>query len=298
MEHLPQIKLSDRKLGRGLSALLGDNKIKSSILNIQDDDKVEKIDINLIVTSSFQPRNYFDENELQDLANSIMEHGVLQPIITRKTADNKYEIIAGERRYRASLIAKLKQIPTIIRKISNQQALEIAIIENIQRADLSVTEEAEGYKKLIDDFAYTQDFIAKKVGKSRSHIANLLRLLTLPQAVRNFLDEKKISMGHARAIINSSNPLELVKKIIENNLNVRDVENLVREEKNVASPVLMRSESKVKFINNQHLSNLESKFSEIFGLESKIYFNAIKNSGKLTIKFNEIEEIEEIIKKY
>lgn len=306
----PAFKITDKKLGRGLSALLGENKIQSNILNTNNEniEKIEKINLNKITIGNYQPRTNFDESELIELANSIKEHGVIQPIIVRKNNDDTYQIIAGERRFRASKIANLKEIPAIIKKFSNQDALEIAIIENIQRTDLSVTEEALGYQKLIEEFSYTQEKIAQKVAKSRSHITNLLRLLNLPQKVRDLLDAKLISMGHARAIINSSNPTKIAEKIVNENLNVRQTEDLVRNEKimdndlNNAnnfldSPVSIRTESKIKFVNNDYLNNLEKEFLKTLGVECKILFNPIKNSGKITIKFDEIETIKDILAK-
>ena len=225
------VKFNEKKLGRGLSALLGESKVKSPLFSPENQDAVEKISLKKIRAGVYQPRQNFEETELQDLADSIKEHGVIQPIILRKTEDDFYEIIAGERRFRASKIANLTEIPAIVRKFSDNDALEIAIIENVQRSDLSPTEEARGYQRLMKEFSYTQEIVAKKVGKSRAHIANLLRLLTLPEKVREYLDSKQISMGHARAIINSINPEELAKKIIAKGLNVRDAEEIVRDEK-------------------------------------------------------------------
>lgn len=306
----PAFKITDKKLGRGLSALLGENKIQSNILNTNNEniEKVEKINLNKITIGNYQPRTNFDETELVELANSIKEHGVIQPIIVRKNNDDTYQIIAGERRFRASQIANLREIPAIVKKFSNQDALEIAIIENIQRTDLSVTEEASGYQKLIEEFSYTQDQIAQKVGKSRSHITNLLRLLNLPQKVRDLLDAKLISMGHARAIINAEDPSRLADIIINENLNVRQAEDLARHQKITNnkindleavqdSPVSIRTESRIKFVNNDYLSNLEKEFLKVLGVECKILFNPLKNSGKITIKFEEIETIKDILAK-
>ena len=306
----PAFKITDKKLGRGLSALLGENKIQSNILNTNNEniEKIEKINLNKITIGNYQPRTNFDETELVELANSIKEHGVIQPIIVRKNNDDTYQIIAGERRFRASQIANLREIPAIVKKFSNQDALEIAIIENIQRTDLSVTEEASGYQKLIEEFSYTQDQIAQKVGKSRSHITNLLRLLNLPQKVRDLLDAKLISMGHARAIINAEDPSRLADIIINENLNVRQAEDLARHQKITNnkindleaiqdSPVSIRTESRIKFVNNDYLSNLEKEFLKVLGVECKILFNPLKNSGKITIKFEEIETIKDILAK-
>lgn len=291
-------KFSDKKLGRGLSALLGESKIKSPLFSFENQDAVEKISLKKIRAGIYQPRQNFEETELQDLADSIKEHGVIQPIILRKTDEDFYEIIAGERRFRASKIANLTEIPAIVRKFSDNDALEIAIIENVQRSDLSPTEEARGYQRLIKEFSYTQEIVAKKVGKSRAHIANLLRLLTLPEKVREYLDSKQISMGHARAIINSINPEELAKKIIAKGLNVRDAEEIVRDEKiekAKRTPVLIRTESRIKFINSEHLVALENQISELCGMECKISYNGFKGVGKIIMKFDEIEKISQLI---
>ena len=174
----------------------------------------------------------------------------------------------------------------------------MAIIENIQRSDLSLIEEAFGYKQLIEEFSYAQDQVAKRVGKSRSHIANLLRLLTLPQSVRDSLDQKLISMGHARAIINSNDPEKLAKKAIAEALTVRHIEDLVRDEKiekirNI--PVLVMTESKIKFVNSEHLGGLENKLSDLIGMESKISYNSFRNSGKISIKFNDFEKVQRLL---
>ena len=291
-------KFSDKKLGRGLSALLGESKVKSPLFNPENQDTVEKISLKKIRAGVYQPRQNFEETELQDLADSIKEHGVIQPIILRKTDEDFYEIIAGERRFRASKIANLTEIPAIVRKFSDNDALEIAIIENVQRSDLSPTEEARGYQRLMKEFSYTQEIVAKKVGKSRAHIANLLRLLTLPEKVREYLDSKQISMGHARAIINSINPEELAKKIIAKGLNVRDAEEIVRDEKiekAKRTPVLIRTESRIKFINSEHLVALENQISELCGMECKISYNGFKGVGKIIMKFDEIEKISQLI---
>ena len=291
-------KFSDKKLGRGLSALLGESRVKSPLFNPENQDAVEKISLKKIRAGVYQPRQNFEETELQDLADSIKEHGVIQPIILRKTDEDFYEIIAGERRFRASKIANLTEIPAIVRKFSDNDALEIAIIENVQRSDLSPTEEARGYQRLMKEFSYTQEIVAKKVGKSRAHIANLLRLLTLPEKVREYLDSKQISMGHARAIINSINPEELAKKIIAKGLNVRDAEEIVRDEKiekAKRTPVLVRTESRIKFINSEHLVALENQISELCGMECKISYNGFKGVGKIIMKFDEIEKISQLI---
>lgn len=293
----------EKKLGRGLSALLGDSKSKNEPLPISNatNSMIESVSLSKIIAGIYQPRQNFDQNELNELANSIKENGLIQPIILRKSSDDDlYEIIAGERRFRAAKLAGLDKIPAIIKKINNHEALELAIIENVQRTDLSLIEEASGYKQLISEFSYTQEQIAKKLGKSRSHVTNLLRLLTLPKTVQDLLDKKLISMGHARAIINSNNPEKLAKKTVSESLTVRQVEDLVRDEKiekikNI--PLLVRTESKIRFVNTQHLSALENRLSAAIEMEAKISYNSFKNSGKILIKFDEFDKVQQLIEK-
>ncbi len=297
--------VQEKRLGKGLSALLGESKSKKPediASEFKDSvDIIKLVPLNRIRAGVYQPRRYFNQTEIEELADSIRENGLIQPIVLRKAGEEEdYEIIAGERRFRASQVAGLENIPAIVKKINNHEALELAIIENVQRSDLSLIEEAEGYKQLIQEFAYTQDQIAKRLGKSRSHITNLLRLLTLPEVVRNYLDQKLISMGHARAIINSNNPEKLASRIVNDSLSVRDVENLVRDEKvekAQITPAFVRTESQVKFINSEYVNELEHKLSSALGLESKISYNTFKNSGKIVIKFSDIESIQELIKK-
>lgn len=288
----------EKKLGRGLSALLGESK--EAAASHGRGNIVEQIPVAKIIAGIYQPRKSFDKEELEELSNSIRENGLIQPILLRKGEEGGYEIIAGERRFRASKMAGLAAIPAIVKKINNHEALELALIENIQRSDLSPTEEAEGYKQLIHDFSYGQDQVAKKVGKSRSHIANLLRLLALPKKVRDLLDKKLISMGHARAIINSNHSEKLAQKIVDESLTVRDAEDLVRDEKVEKArniPVMVRTESKIKFINSAYLTELESELSEALDLETKIHYNSFKSTGKITIKFDEFEKIKELLNK-
>jgi ParB family chromosome partitioning protein len=289
--------MQERKLGRGLSALLGDNKPKtnSNFISFKGEN-VEKISVNKIIAGVYQPRQNFSQNEITELAESIKEKGLIQPILLRKKGDEDfYEIIAGERRFRASKLAGLQEISAIVRKINNHDALEIALIENIQREDLSVIEEARGYKKLIEEFSYLQEMIAKKVGKSRSHIANLLRLLNLPDEVQEFLDKKLLSMGHARAIVNSDNPEELAKKILSDSLTVRQTEDIVRDEKIKNVPLLYRTESKIKYVNPQSLTDFETRLANLTGAPVKISYNGNNGSGKITISFNDLDLINDLL---
>jgi ParB family transcriptional regulator, chromosome partitioning protein len=295
--------VQEKKLGRGLSALLGESKPRKSenVINenIKSGDLVESISVNKIIAGIYQPRKNFNHEEIEDLANSIRENGLIQPIILRKADDeNHYEIIAGERRFRASKIAGFTKIPAIIKKINNHEALELAIIENVQRSDLSLIEEAQGYKQLIEEFSYTQEHVAKKIGKSRSHVTNLLRLLTLPQIVTELLDKKLISMGHARAIINSNDPESLARKAADESLSVRNVEDLVRDEKIEKAQKKepsAKAESQNKFVNSKQLSKIESELSELLKTDVKISYNSFKHNGKITIKFSEIEEVQQLI---
>lgn len=291
---------TNKKLGRGLSALLGESKGSNQLPVNKNQDMVAEVELTRIIAGVYQPRQNFNDAEIEELADSIREKGVIQPIILRKVDDeNNYEIIAGERRFRASQLLGLKTIPAIIKKLNNHEALELALIENIQRSDLSPIEEALGYKKLMNEFSYTQDEISKKLGKSRSHIANLLRLLTLPEKVQNMLNMKQISMGHARAIINSQNPEELAERIIADSLNVRNVEDLIRDEKvrKIEKFSSLVKQETTKFVNSDYLNKLERELSNLAEMEAKIFYNSFKNTGKITIKFEGIEALQELLKK-
>lgn len=292
----------EKKLGRGLSALLGESKKQQSEAVDRSHGFVRMVEMNKITAGIYQPRHNFDEAELNELADSIRLNGILQPIILRKANDEgDYEIIAGERRFRAAKIVGLKEIPAVVKKINNHEALELALIENVQREDLSLLEEAEGYKRLMNEFSYTYEQIGQKIGKSRSHVNNILRLLNLPKEVQKLLDEKAISMGHARALINSKNPKELADKIIAESLTVRGAEDLVRDERietiNKNTPLLVRTESKIRFVNSGQITLLENELTDLVGSEVKITYNAFKQTGKITIKFSEIADIQDLIQR-
>jgi len=294
---------TNKKLGMGLSALLGDNaRNRSSEATIDnlthDQDYVQLIPVTKIISGIYQPRKHFDQDQLADLAKSIKENGVIQPIILRKTDGTKeiYEIIAGERRFRASKLAGINKIPSIIKNVTNVQALEFAIIENVQRSDLSAIEEAKGYRQLMNEFSYTQEQISGKIGRSRSHIANILRLLSLPKEIQDMVDKGLISSGHARAIINRDDILTIANKIVKESLSVREVEELVKEDMskgNIGYP------SKAKSSKNDNLKVLEANFSTLIGgnFKVKTTYDTKKQKGKITIFYKAIEEIEELIKK-
>jgi len=292
----------DKKLGRGLSALLGESKKQQSEAVDRSHGFVRMVALNKIVAGIYQPRQNFSETELNELAESIKLNGILQPIVLRRAGEeDDFEIIAGERRFRAAKMVGLKEIPAVIKKINNHEALELALIENVQRENLSILEEAEGYQRLIEEFSYSHEQIAQKIGKSRSHVNNILRLRTLPLEVQEMLNNKQISMGHARALINSKNPQELAKKIVDESLNVRDIENLVREEKietiNKNTPLLVRTESKIRFVNSSQITLLEEQLSKLIGLDTKISYNAFRQSGKISVKFSEIADISDLIER-
>ena len=223
--------MSEQKkgLGRGLSALLGDAPRPADEASGRRD-SVREVDIAQIRPNPAQPRQHFDEESLTELAESIRQHGVLQPILLR-TVEGGYELIAGERRWRASQRAQLHTIPALIREHDDSSSAELALIENVQRADLNAIEEAEGYQTLIGKFGHTQDNVAKLVGKSRSHVANLLRLLGLPESVRRMLMRGDISMGHARAITTADEPEVLAREIADKGLSVRQAEELAKQVK-------------------------------------------------------------------
>ena len=208
-------------LGRGLSSLIGETKTEINI---------NKLPVGDLVPNKFQPRKMFDENDLQDLTNSIKERGIIQPIIVRKSSDDnsKYEIIAGERRWLAAQKAGLHEVPVVIAEVDDLKSLEFSIVENVQRNDLNAIEEARGYQRLIEEFSYDQEKVAQFIGKSRSHIANFLRLLSLPDAVLKLIETKKLSPGHAKILVGLNNAEFVANKIVEKNLSVRQAENFVK----------------------------------------------------------------------
>ena len=269
-------------LGRGLSSLMGDTNINSTD-NVAKSSEVT-ISIAALKPSPSQPRRLFDKNSINELAESIKSKGLVQPILVRpsKTDENSYEIIAGERRWRAAQIAQLHEIPAVIKNLDDVEALEIAIIENIQRSDLSPIEEAAGYKRLIDNHGHTQEVLSEIVGKSRSHIANILRLLTLPQSIQDMISEGKISSGHARAIMNSAFPEQLAEKIINENLSVREAESLAKSKKNTVQKIKLKDPDTI---------DLEEKISEKLGLNVSINHRG-KKGGYIKIEYKSLDQLE------
>ena len=266
-------------LGRGLSSLIGDIKVNSNI---------NKLLITDLVRNKLQPRKNFDQESLEGLTNSIKERGLIQPIIVRKSDDNKnkYEIIAGERRWLASQNAGLHEIPVVITEASDLKSLEFAIVENVQRHDLNSIEEANGYQRLIDDFGYDHEKVAKFIGKSRSHISNCLRLLTLPKEVIYLIEKNSLSQGHAKVLVGLSNAFFLARKIVDKKLSVRQAENLVR---------LFKSKKTTKYISKDpNLKQIESTLKDKIGLNIFIK-NKKNNTGFISFEYKDHDQLNRII---
>ena len=296
-----------RGLGRGLSALISENSSKSAAGSSPAVvSGINHVPHTRLYPGQFQPRTHFDEGALTELAESIQKNGIMQPIIVRPGSGSKLEIVAGERRWRASKLAGLETVPVIIREISNKQALELALVENIQRRDLTPLEEAQGYQRLIEEFDYTQEELAGTVGKSRSHIANLLRLLGLPDEVKMMLDKGEITMGHARALLTTDNPVELAKAIVKKGLNVRQAEHFSKGagtrskdntgEKSATSnvPSSYRAPETGGFKDPDILA-LEATLSENLGLKVSIYDRG--QSGEIVLSYDSLSQLDEILKR-
>ncbi|MBD1174479.1 ParB/RepB/Spo0J family partition protein [Pelagibacterales bacterium SAG-MED01] len=266
-------------LGRGLSSLIGETKVENTS---------NKLSIGEIIPNKHQPRKNFDEEILKDLTNSIKERGVIQPIIVRKSnsENNKYEIIAGERRWLAARKAGLHDIPVVITEADDLKSLEFAIVENVQRHDLNPLEEAQGYKRLIDEFSYDQDKVSRFIGKSRSYITNSLRLLNLPIEVLKLVEEKKISAGHAKILVGLENALFIATKIIDKKLSVRQTENFVKIfKKKKFSPSLSK---------DPNIKDLEESVIDKIGL-NVIIKNKKNNKGTITFSYKDIDQLNKII---
>ena len=267
-------------LGRGLSSLLGDTKSKTNIT---------KLSINDVNRNRLQPRKVFNKESLEELTNSIKENGVIQPIIVRsdKSSAGKFEIVAGERRWLASQKAGLHEIPVIVLNVNDEKSLEFSIVENVQRQDLNAIEEAQGYQRLIDEFSYNQEKLAKFIGKSRSYIANSLRLLGLPKEVISYVESEKISAGHARSLIGLPNAMQIAQKIAENKLSVRQSENLVRALRNKRNFKIVPSK-------DSNILDLEKSLIDKTGINVEIKNNK-NNSGKLSFEYKNLEQLDRLI---
>lgn len=274
-----------RGLGRGLSALLGEDAGVAPAR--QDANRTRTLPVSFLKPNPHQPRRHFDEEALASLAESIAEKGVLQPILVRPLGrPDSFEIVAGERRWRAAQRAKLHEVPVIIRELSDSESLEIAIIENVQRSDLNVIEEAAGYQELITRFAYTQEQLARVIGKSRSHIANLLRLLKLSPRIQSLLTEGKLSAGHGRMLVTADDPESMADQILAQGLNVREVEKKAREQRQPKSaPAAKDTDTKA----------LEHSLSGALGLSVSIDHQGPKG-GAVTIRYRTLEQLDEVIR--
>lgn len=276
-------EIKKNALGRGLSSLL-------SPKTEENKESIFSLSVDAIEKGAFQPRKHFPEEEIRELAASIQQRGVLQPILVRvlSAAEGKYELIAGERRWRATKLAGLDKIPAIVRYFSDKEVLEIGLLENIQRQDLNPMEEAEGYQRLSQEFNHTQETLSRILGKSRSHIANTLRLLSLPKTVQEHLITGKLSPGHGRALIGMENPEEIADMIISRRLNVRQAEALSKQ-KDSASPAPMPPSEADKNI-------LQTQLSDLLGCSVKVLLKG--NSGEISIPFKNPTELEKLMNKF
>tara|TARA_X000000368_G_scaffold388727_1_gene350453 strand:- start:288 stop:1139 length:852 start_codon:yes stop_codon:yes gene_type:complete len=270
---------SKKGLGRGLSSLIGDNEIS---------DSKTLISISSIIRNKYQPRKNFEKDSLEELTNSIRARGIIQPIIVRKSDDHndKFEIVAGERRWQAAQNAGLHEVPVVVIKADNLKSLEFAIVENVQRKDLNPIEEAEGYKKLIDDFGYDQDKVSKFIGKSRSHVSNFLRILTLPEKIKKLISEEKLTQGHAKILVGLDNAELLADKVVQKELSVRQIENLVK--------VFKFNKNNAKNVKNANILDLESQLSDKLGMRVNLT-NKKNNSGKLSFEYRGIDQLNRLV---
>ena len=266
-------------LGRGLSSLIGENKVEP---------QKNQISISDLVPNKYQPRKIFDETSLEDLSNSIKERGIIQPIIVRRSNNdlNKFEIIAGERRWLAAQRVGLHNVPVVITEADDLKSLEFAIVENVQRNDLNPLEEAQGFKRLIDEFSYDQEKVSKFIGKSRSYITNSLRILTLPEDVIKLIESQKLTAGHAKILVGLSNASFVANKIIEKKLSVRQAENFVR---------LFKNKKQIsKNLKDTNITALELSISNKIGLNVDIQNNK-RNKGKISFEYKDLDQLNKII---
>ncbi|WP_341751413.1 ParB/RepB/Spo0J family partition protein [Candidatus Tisiphia endosymbiont of Piscicola geometra] len=286
--------MKNKGLGKGLSALLGEE-----VFTVEKDELIKIIDIDKIEARNNQPRKKFEYDKIKELADSISNNGLLQPIIVNSTNDGKYKIIAGERRWRACKIAKLSDIPAIVKDIGDKEIIEIALIENIQREELSVIEESEGFERLIKEFGYTQEKLAEKLSKSRSHVANLLRLNQLPQSIKDKINEGLLTMGHARCLINHQQAEVIANHIIENDLSVRQTEDIVKNwSKNEYTKIPEHDRHVGKrFLKENSKENdlqlLAKSLSERFNI--KVTIENYPIGGKLIFHYSNLEELDSIL---
>ncbi len=280
--------MRNKVLGRGLSSLL-----KEEITPIEIMQAGNSLNIDLIEANKDQPRKHFDEEKIKEMADSIVSHGLVQPIIVNKETLGKYQIVAGERRFRACKIAGLREVPVIIKDLNDKEILEIALIENVQRQELTAIEEAEGFQQLVQGYGYSHNELAVAVGKSRSHVANLLRLNQLPDSIKTMINDGQLSMGHARCLIGLENAEELAAKIVANDLNVRQAEELAGNKRKKLRNTEARGE-KEKVLDTD-LVMLGQSLSEKFGV--KVVVENSWNGGKISFHYSDLEELDSILTK-
>ena len=283
-----------KSLGRGLSALLGNDLSEESPTAVGQSDG-RTLPVEYLQTGEFQPRRHFDPDALQALAQSVREKGVLEPILVRRLDDqqNRYEIIAGERRWRAAQTAGLHDVPVIVKELDDQEALEIALIENLQREDLTAIEEAEGYRRLMDQFARTQEDLAREIGKSRSHVANTMRLLALPEDVRDKVQDGQLSAGHARALLGAENPSGAAAAVMKKALNVRQTEAMIRRDRDsgqTSGPRHVADSDK-----DPNTAALERDLGNLLGL--KVEIDEQGESGTLTMHYRSLEQLDDVLQR-
>ena len=278
-----------RNLGRGLSALLGEEEAPAAEL------ATHRVRVDLLHPGRYQPRHKFDPAAIEALSQSIREKGVLQPLLVRHHPGHagEYEIIAGERRWRAAQMAQLHEVPVVVREIDDREALEIALVENLQRQDLSPLEEAEAYRRLLEEFSHTQDAVAQAVGKSRSHVANTLRLLDLPLPVKRLLDEGMLTAGHARALLTATDPAALAGEVVRRGLNVRQTERLAKRGPTKPRPRRLPAESSDG--KDADTRALERDLSAVLGLVVSV--DPAGSGGTITIRYQSLEQLDDVLRR-
>jgi ParB family chromosome partitioning protein len=305
------VTVTQRGLGKGLSALISENYNQHSAMPtpINREEKAQKagletLAVEQLIQGKYQPRNQFNEQALAELAESIRRNGIMQPIIVRPLASGRFEIIAGERRWRAAKMAQLNRVPVIIREIDDKQALELALVENVQRQDLTPLEEAIGYQRLIEEFDYSQEELGNIVGKSRSHVSNLLRLLSLPEEVKEMMDKGELSMGHARTLIGLPEATRIAKEIVSRGLNVRQAEEISREVQGVQKRTNAGSKQgmtsggggyRAPINKDPDILALEETLSENLGL--KVSINDRGQSGEIILSYASLSQLDEILRR-
>lgn len=290
-----------RNLGRGLSALLGDSgaAVAASVIEggpaTAAGDKprgLRTLPVGQLKPGKFQPRRLFDEEAIADLVESVREKGILQPILVRPH-DGGFEIIAGERRWRAAQRAQLHEVPVIVRDFTDREALEVALVENLQRQDLSPLEEAEGYRRLIDEFSHTQDELAKALGKSRSHVANMMRLLGLPDPVKEMVAQGKLTAGHARALLTASDPVGLAREVVDKHLNVRQTEKLAQEAGGGKAAKASKGGRPPAHSKDPDTAALERDLTELLGV--RVTIKPLGKGGELTVHYGSLEQLDDVL---